>query len=45
MKYVFLLIPLFFIFHCTLPEPDDEIPPQTVVIYPYEGAVISDILK
>jgi len=45
MKYIFLLIPLFLVFQCSLPEPDDEIPPQTVVIYPYEGAVISNNIE
>jgi len=40
-KKVILLLPLIFILQCTLPEIQDITPPVAIVIYPYEGAVVS----
>ncbi|MBD3226519.1 MAG: hypothetical protein GF313_17470 [Caldithrix sp.] len=37
---VFISI-LWFLNACSLPEPTDDIPPVTLMVYPYEGAVIS----
>jgi hypothetical protein len=42
-KYVALFIPLFIlIVSCSLPEPSDIVLPTVRVIFPYEGAVVSD---
>ena len=41
MKRFLLLLPFLFLLGCSLPEISDVIPPVTVVMYPYEGAVIS----
>ncbi len=42
-KKVLLFVFIFgFLFSCTLPEADDIQPPVPLLIYPYEGAVISD---
>ncbi len=30
---------------CSYPQPNDAIPPMVAVIYPYEGAVVSDNIK
>ncbi len=45
MKRIFLLIPILLVLHCSYPESDDQTYPQTVVIYPYEGAVISSNIE
>ena len=39
-KYL-LLIPILILFQCSLPEIEDVTPPEVVVAYPYNGAVIS----
>ena len=39
-KYL-ILLPLIFLFQCSLPEIDDVTPPTVAVTYPYDGAVIS----
>lgn len=41
-QFLLLLISLFFVIQCSLPEPDDLTSPVVVVIYPYEGAVINE---
>ncbi len=44
MKKFVVLVGLFLL-ACTLPEPRDVIPPIVRVIFPYEGAVISDNIQ
>ena len=39
-KYLILLSSLI-LFQCSLPEIEDVTPPEVVVAYPYDGAVIS----
>ncbi len=42
LKKIFLFIPLLLVLNqCTLPEPQDIVPPTVAVVFPYEGAVIS----
>ena len=41
MKKLLILLSIFIV-ACSLPEPKDIIPPVVRVIFPYEGAVISD---
>ncbi len=46
IKSAALLTGLFILtISCSLPEPEDIIPPVVRVIYPYEGAVISDNIQ
>ena len=40
-KLILIFLPLMFIIQCSLPEPDDYVAPVTVVIYPYDDAVVS----
>ncbi len=43
MKYASVLfLSVFLILQCQLPEPRDVVPPTTRVIYPHEGAVVSE---
>ena len=45
-KYAMLLVTMAaFMTACTLPEPKDIVPPVVYVVYPYEGAIISDNIK
>jgi hypothetical protein len=41
-KKIAFVLPVFFILQCSLPEIDDITPPVTMLVYPYEGAVISE---
>ncbi len=41
MKRLLYLLPFLFLMQCTLPDIADVIPPITVVVYPYEGAVVT----
>ncbi len=41
-KSFFFLFSFFLILSCSLPEPEDYVPPVTLVIFPYDGAVVSD---
>ncbi len=40
-----LIFLMLFAASCTLPEPQDITPPVVAVIYPYEGAVVSDNIQ
>lgn len=40
-KKFIILIPILFLFQCSLPEIEDVTPPEVTVAYPYNGAVIS----
>lgn len=45
-KYALLAVIIAaFLASCSLPEPKDIVPPVVQVIYPYEGAVISDNIQ
>ncbi len=37
-----ILIIFVFVQRCSIPEPEDVIPPVVAVVYPHEGAVVSD---
>lgn len=39
-KYL-MLLPLLIMFQCSLPDIEDVTPPEVVIAYPYDGAVIS----
>jgi chitinase len=41
-KSVLLILPIIFLYRCSIPEPDDVTPPEVSIVYPYAGAVISD---
>lgn len=41
LKKYFLLLPVMILLHCSLPEIEDVTPPEVLVAYPYNGAVIS----
>jgi len=41
-KFVFTaLLSLLFLSQCSLPDPNDIVPPVAAIVYPYEGAVIA----
>lgn len=40
-----LILTMMLVAACSYPQPNDAIPPVVAVIYPYEGAVVSDNIK
>jgi len=42
LPFTLVFLPLLFILQCSLPEPDDYVPPFTLVIFPYDDAVVAD---
>ncbi len=40
-RLLFIFLPLIFLAGCSLPKIQDVVPPVAVLVYPYEGAVIS----
>jgi Big-like domain-containing protein len=44
-KYLFIFMISLLVLQCELPTPIDILPPVPVLVYPYEGAVISKDIK